>query len=33
MVIAEYLPKGQKYNQDFFDSDILPELKREKKEI
>jgi hypothetical protein len=30
-LIAEYLPKGQKYNQDYFISDILPELEREKK--
>jgi hypothetical protein len=30
LLIPEYLPKGQKYNQDYFISDILPELKREK---
>jgi histone-lysine N-methyltransferase SETMAR len=30
LLIAEYLPKGQKYNQDDFFSDILPELEREK---
>jgi hypothetical protein len=28
-LIAEYLPKGQKYNQDYFSSDVRPELKRE----
>jgi hypothetical protein len=27
---AEYLPKGQKYNRDYFISNILPELEREK---
>jgi hypothetical protein len=31
LAIAECLPKGQKYNQDYFISDILPELEREKK--
>jgi transposase len=30
LLVAEDLPKGQKYNQDDFISDILPELKREK---
>jgi histone-lysine N-methyltransferase SETMAR len=30
LLIAEYLPKGQKYNQDCFISDILPALEREK---
>jgi hypothetical protein len=30
LLIADDLPKGQKYNQDYFISDILPELKREK---
>jgi hypothetical protein len=30
LLIAEYLPKGQKYNQDDFISDILPEFEREK---
>jgi hypothetical protein len=30
LLIAEYLPKGQKYNQDHFIPDILPELEREK---
>jgi hypothetical protein len=30
LLIAEYLPKSQKYNQDYFISDILPELEREK---
>jgi histone-lysine N-methyltransferase SETMAR len=30
LLIAEDLPKGQKYNQDYFISDILPELEREK---
>jgi hypothetical protein len=30
LLIAEYLPKGQKYNQDCFISNILPELEREK---
>jgi hypothetical protein len=30
LLIAEYLPKGQKYNQDYSISDILPELEREK---
>jgi hypothetical protein len=29
LLIAEYLPTGQKYNQDYFISDILPELERE----
>jgi hypothetical protein len=29
LLIAEYLPKDQKYNQDYFISDILPELERE----
>jgi hypothetical protein len=29
-LIAEYLPKDQKYNQDYFISDILPELERQK---
>jgi hypothetical protein len=29
-LIAEYLPEGQKYNQDDFISDILPEREREK---
>jgi hypothetical protein len=30
LLIAEYLPKGQKYNQDSFIYDILPELEQEK---
>jgi hypothetical protein len=30
LLIAEYLPKGQKYNQDYVISDILQELEREK---
>jgi histone-lysine N-methyltransferase SETMAR len=30
LLIAEYLPKDQKYNQDYFISDILPGLEREK---
>jgi hypothetical protein len=30
LLIAGDLPKGQKYNQDYFISDILPELEREK---
>jgi hypothetical protein len=30
LLIAEHLPKGQKYNQDYFISDILPELERQK---
>jgi hypothetical protein len=30
LLIAEYLPKGQKYNQDYFISDILPELEHDK---
>jgi hypothetical protein len=30
LLIAEYLPKGQKYNQDDFISDILPALESEK---
>jgi transposase len=30
LLIAEYLAKGQKYNQDYFISDNLPELEREK---
>jgi histone-lysine N-methyltransferase SETMAR len=30
LLIAESLPKGQKYNQDHFVSDILPELEPEK---
>jgi hypothetical protein len=30
LLIADDLPKGQKYNQDYFISDILPELEREK---
>jgi hypothetical protein len=30
LLIAEYLPKGQKYNQADFISDILPELEQEK---
>jgi hypothetical protein len=29
LLIAEYLPKGQKYSQDYFISDILPDLERE----
>jgi hypothetical protein len=29
-LVAEDLQKGQKYNQDYFISDILPELEREK---
>jgi hypothetical protein len=28
LLIAEYLPKGQKYSQDYFISDIFPELER-----
>jgi hypothetical protein len=31
LLIAEYLPKCQKCHQDYFISDILPELGREKK--
>jgi hypothetical protein len=31
LLIAEYLPKGQKYNQNYFLSDILPEFERAKK--
>jgi hypothetical protein len=30
LLIVEDLPKGQKYNQDYFISEILPELAREK---
>jgi hypothetical protein len=30
LLIAEYLPKGQKYGQVYFISDILPELEQEK---
>jgi hypothetical protein len=30
LLIAEYLPKSQKYNQDYFISDMSPELEREK---
>jgi histone-lysine N-methyltransferase SETMAR len=30
LLIAEYLPKGQKYSQDCFISDVLPGLEREK---
>jgi hypothetical protein len=30
LLTAEYLPKGQKYNQDYFISDIFPELERDK---
>jgi hypothetical protein len=30
LLVAEYLPKGQKYNQDYCISDILPELERKK---
>jgi histone-lysine N-methyltransferase SETMAR len=30
VLIAEYVPTGQKYSQDYFMSDILPELEREK---
>jgi transposase len=30
LLIAEDLPKGQKYSQDYFISDILPALEREK---
>jgi hypothetical protein len=30
LLIAEYLQKGQKYSQDYFISDILPELEHEK---
>jgi hypothetical protein len=30
LLIAECLPKGQKYNQDYFMSDIFSELEREK---
>jgi histone-lysine N-methyltransferase SETMAR len=30
LLIADDLPKGQKYNQDYFISHILPELEREK---
>jgi hypothetical protein len=30
LLIVEYLPKGQKYSQDYCISDILPELEREK---
>jgi hypothetical protein len=33
LLIAEYLPKGRKYSQDCFISDILPEWEREKNEI
>jgi hypothetical protein len=29
LLIAEYLPKGQKYNQDYFISDVLLDLERE----
>jgi hypothetical protein len=31
LLIAEDLPKDQKYNQDYFISDILPKLEREKR--
>ena len=31
LLMADDLPKGQKYNQDYFISDILPELEGEKK--
>jgi histone-lysine N-methyltransferase SETMAR len=31
LLITEYLPKGQKYSQDYFISYILPELEHEKK--
>jgi hypothetical protein len=30
LLIAGYIPKGQKYNQDYFIWDILPELEQEK---
>jgi hypothetical protein len=30
LLITEYLPKGQKHSQDYFISDILPDLEREK---
>jgi hypothetical protein len=30
LLVTEDLPKGQKYNQDYFISDILPELESEK---
>jgi hypothetical protein len=30
LLMAEYLVKGQKYSQDYFTSDILPEVEREK---
>jgi hypothetical protein len=30
LLIAEYLPTSQKYDQDYFISDIFPELEREK---
>jgi acyl-CoA hydrolase len=33
LVIAEDLPKGQKYSPDYFISDIFPELEREKGDI
>jgi hypothetical protein len=33
LLIAAYLPKCQKYNQDYFISDIFPELEREKRDI
>jgi hypothetical protein len=33
LLIAEYLPKDQKYSQDYFISDILPELEPEKRDI
>jgi hypothetical protein len=30
LLITECLPRSQKYNQDYFVSDILPEMEREK---
>jgi hypothetical protein len=33
LLIAKYLPKGQKYNQHYFVSDTLPELEQGKRDI
>jgi hypothetical protein len=33
LLIAKYLPKGQKYNQDYCIFDLFPELEREKRDI
>jgi hypothetical protein len=30
LLMAEYLPTDEKYSQDYFISDILPEFEREK---